>query len=208
MAEALPVNEEVPFPGLEALGQGPATRVLIIGHSQVSGLDLEGPPQMGNHPMLQGPLLYRQISVAGATMDTLLDQTVAEQIWNFFPHIVFLFIGSNDLDVTRELDFREDCVKGLRKLLKQIHKLSHAKIYFISAEPRARPRNVTPAEYRKRKNRFNQLVKTKVTVAIVFCPYNIQECIFDGVHFNAQARHRLQELVWLQAETYAVLNGW
>ena len=203
----MPVNE-VPFPGLEALGQGPATRVLIVGHSQVSGLDLAGPPQMGNSPMLRGPLLYKQIAVAGATIDTLIDQNVADQIWHFFPHIVFLFIGSNDLDVTRELVFREDCIKGFRKLLKQIYKLSHAKIYFISVEPRAKPRKVTPEDYRARKNRFNQLVKTKVHIPIVFCPYNVQECIFDGIHFNEPACHRLQELVWQQAETYALTQGW
>ena len=45
MAEALPVEEEA-FPGMGRPGLG--TKVLVVGHSQVAHLDLEGPPFGGN----------------------------------------------------------------------------------------------------------------------------------------------------------------
>ena len=207
MAEAMPEGEGEPFPGLDRPALG--TKVVVVGHSQVDRLGLEGHPSRGHHPRVDGPFWYKQISKPGARMDNLLDRDTIQTIRDFDPDIAFLFIGSNDLDVPEQVDFF-NLIRQLKRIARRIHDINRIQVFVITAEHRRNPSYITPEIYNQRKNRFNQMMKRHVhkEFPVVFCSLQLRDSSYDGIHFKLDAYYELSERIREKAEAYAFSQNW
>lgn len=170
----------------------PDERVAIFGHSQVGALsrNYQGPVE---YQGAGGEIKKFSVSffkVPGATVPRLRESPYWQSIILLRPALLFLCIGSNDLDSpntsVQSLYPPRHFFNLLKELIQDIARETGAEVHIVEIEPRRTPRHITKKLYRTRRSRVNTILKKNSATKNNFfsVPGTVGDLAPDGVHLD------------------------
>ena len=155
------------------------TKVAIYGHSQIREFTKHPPPEF---KLVNLKFFF----LSGAKINDLKSTTVIEEIAEFSPELIILFIGGNDIVNGNSVDKIYNELVSLKIHIENLLQPFYG-TYVFEIESRLKPKFISPAGYKCIKNSLNRKIKSKSQLK--FLPLTkfglVPELNIDGVHFNS-----------------------
>ena len=165
-------------------------KVALLGHSQIRKLKII--------PNKHQKIL--KIYKRGGKLDNFLTEQTKTKLENFKPDLIYVILGSNDLDQKQNTNKIISFKRKFEEFSKEIGSLNlelNYNIRFLEIEPRISTR-INREEYCKVRKAINRLLRRKLGKYFLFteCKGIGEENIgTDGVHINARGRHIVREII-------------
>ena len=187
-----------------ALNEPEVRRVAILGHSYVGRLTFGQDKRY-----TEGAVPYRvqRFWQSGATIESLQNTGEWTSFCEFRPHLVFLYIGGNDINAGSSVRVITARLEQIVERVEAITGISRS-CQLFTLEPRTTPRFVSPEGYARIRNAVNRFMRCRrFFLRNRLVHFNIASAdLVDGVHISRTKSQQLATFITSRINEYAARN--